>query len=107
MESLAQGIHCSCCILVRAHALRACTDRHQVLSPILLKGRLDEPFYSEWLSLVKAITAVTDFTIPKSNLPTLRSRFVRFIKHYEAHYYKHKHHRLVACKAVFHALLHM
>ena len=56
---------------------------------------------------MKAITAVTDFTIPKSSLPTLRSRFVRFIKHYEAHYYKHKQHRLAACKAVFHALLHV
>ena len=31
---------------------------------------------------------------------------MRFVKHYETHYYENEHHRLAACKAVFRELLH-
>jgi len=78
-----------------------------VLSPILLKGRLHEPFYSEWVNLVNAITLATDYSISQKNLSTLHGKFCRFVKHYEEYYYRHDLSRIAACKPVFHALLHV
>jgi hypothetical protein len=78
-----------------------------VLSPILLKGRLREPFYSEWVNLVDAITLATDYSITRENLNTLHGKFCRFVQHYEEHYYRHDLSRIAACKTVFHVLLHV
>lgn len=43
----------------------------KVISPIVLKDRLPEPFYSEWVNLVEAITLATDYSISRQQLQWL------------------------------------
>ena len=71
------------------------------------QGRLPEPYYGEWVNLVKAITLVTDHTIRAADVPRLRHMVVRFATHYEGLYYKRKLVRLPTYRAIFHALLHV
>lgn len=79
----------------------------KVISPVVLKGRLAEPYYSEWINLVEAISLATDYSIPRGELGTLQAKFNRFVRHYEEQYYRHDVSRIAACKPVFHALLHV
>lgn len=39
-----------------------------ILSPVLLKGRLAEPYYSQWITLTKAFRIATDTSITSSQL---------------------------------------
>lgn len=57
---------------------RALLTRAKVASPILLKGRLAEPYYSEWILLVKAISTAIDFSIAKPAVAPLKYAFARF-----------------------------
>ena len=79
----------------------------KVISPIVLQARLPEPYYREWVNLVKAITLATDYSIERAHVSKLRIMMVRFVRHYEDDYYQHKIARLPACRAVFHGLLHV
>lgn len=79
----------------------------KVISPIVLQARLPELYYYELVYLVKAITLATDYSIERAHVYKLRTMMVRFVRHYEDHYYQHKIARLPACRAVFHALLHV
>jgi len=79
----------------------------KVISPVVLKGRLAEPFYSEWIRLVNAITIATDYAITTKDCQDLHGKFVRFIRHYEEAYYRYDLSRVSSCKPVFHALLHV
>ena len=78
-----------------------------VLSPILLKGRLPEPFYSEWINLTTAITLATDYSVTTGDITKIRDAMAQFVVHYHKEYYKFENKRLSACKPVFHALLHV
>ena len=79
----------------------------KVISPVTLQGRLPEPHYCEWVNLVKAVSLATDYSIRVDDIPRLRTMMARFVVHYEELYYLHKLARLPACRAVFHALLHV
>ena len=35
----------------------------KVITPIVLQGRLPEPYYREWINLVKAVSLATDYSI--------------------------------------------
>ena len=76
-----------------------------VLSPILLKERLPEPFYSEWVNLVEARTLATDYSVNKEDIGTIRQLMMQFVVHYHDKYYRCENNRLSACKPVFHAIL--
>ena len=79
----------------------------KVISPVVLQGRLPEPYYREWVNLVKAVSLTTDYSICANDIPRLRIVVARFVVHYEELYYQHRLVRLPACRAVFHALLHV
>ena len=66
----------------------------KVISSVVLQGRLPEPYYSEWINLVKAISLATDYSIRTDDIPRLRIMMARFITHYEDLYYQHKLARL-------------
>ena len=79
----------------------------KVLSAVVLQECRPEPYYHEWINLAKAITLATDYSIWSVDVPRLCNMMVRFITHYEDLYYQRKQTRLPACRAVFHALLHV
>jgi hypothetical protein len=79
----------------------------QVISPILLKGRLPDPFYSEWIKLVYAMTLATDYSVSQEDIQLVRESMISFVNHYHDLYYRYQNNRLPACRAVFHALLHV
>jgi hypothetical protein len=79
----------------------------KLVSPIVLKDRLPEPFYSEWLGLVEAITIATDYSVTPDDIAQVRVQMERFVLHYHDSYYRYEQRRLSACKPVFHALLHV
>ena len=78
-----------------------------VLSPILLKGRLPEPFYSEWVNLATAITLATDYSVTTRDITKIHNTMAQFVVHYHQEYYRFEKKRLSACKPVFHAILHV
>lgn len=39
-----------------------------ILSPVILKGRLPEPFYAQWIALTKAFRIATDTSITRPQL---------------------------------------
>jgi hypothetical protein len=79
----------------------------QVISPILLKGRLPDPFYCEWIKLVYAMTLATDYSVSQEDIQLVRESMITFVNHYHDLYYRYQNKRLPACRAVFHALLHV
>ena len=79
----------------------------KAVSPVVLQGRLPEPYYREWVNLVRAIGRATAYSIRADDIPRLRIMLARFVRHYEELYYQHKLARLPACRSVFHALLHV
>ena len=79
----------------------------KVISAAVLQGHLPEPYYHEWINLAKATTLATDYSTHSVDIPRLRNMMVGFVAHYEDLYYKRKQVRLPACRAVFHALLHV
>ena len=78
-----------------------------ILSPVLLKGRLPEPYYSHWITLAKAFRIATSISITLPQLQFVESTILSFVQHYEKEYYQFKYHRLSICKPVIHALLHV
>lgn len=78
-----------------------------LLSPILLKGRLPDPYYSQWIALIKAFRLATNPVITSKDIDFIGETMLAFVHHYEAEYYQFKFHRLSACKPVIHALLHV
>ena len=78
-----------------------------LLSPILLKGRLPEPYYSQWIALIKAFRLATNPVITNKDRDYIEKTMLAFVHHYEAEYYQFKLHRISACKPVIHALLHV
>jgi hypothetical protein len=79
----------------------------QVLSPIILKDRLPDPFYTEWIKLVYGMTLATDYSVRADDIMLVRKLMVGFVNHYHTAYYRYDNRRLPACRAVFHALLHV
>ena len=59
----------------------------KVISPVVLQGHLPEPYYREWINLVKGISLAMDYSICATNIPRLRTMMVRFVTHYEDMYY--------------------
>ena len=56
----------------------------KVISPVILRGRLPEPYYSEWIDLVKAISLATDYSICTTDIPRLRTMIVRCVRNLQA-----------------------
>jgi hypothetical protein len=79
----------------------------QVVSPIVLKNRLPEPFYSAWTQLVHGMTLATDYSVTAKDITDIRESMIQFVNHYHEVYYRYQNKRLPACRAVFHALLHV
>ena len=78
-----------------------------ILSLVLLKGRLAEQYYSQWIALTKAFRMATNMSITRLQLKFIETTIFSFVQHYEEEYYQFKHHRLSVCKPVIHALLHV
>ncbi|KAA8910087.1 hypothetical protein FN846DRAFT_1007097 [Sphaerosporella brunnea] len=79
----------------------------QVVSPIVLKNRLPEPFYSAWTQLVHGMTLATDYSVSAKDITDIQESMIQFVNHYHEVYYRYQNKRLPACRAVFHALLHV
>jgi hypothetical protein len=79
----------------------------KIVSPILLNGRLPEPFYTDWIAFVDAVTLATDYSLTTEEITHVRAKMQQFVVHYHDNYYKYENKRLAACKSVFHALLHV
>lgn len=79
----------------------------KVLSPVVLQGYLAEPYFSEWVAFVQAVTLATNWEVNEGDVEVIRSGMIRFVRHYETHYYRKEYKRLAAMEPVFHALLHV
>lgn len=51
----------------------------KVISPVVPHGRLPEPYYREWINLVKAISLATDYSICTTDIPRLRTMMTRCV----------------------------
>lgn len=78
-----------------------------IFSPLLLKGRLPEPYYTEWVRFTQIVTEFRQYTISDNSIDTLHAGIVRFVEHYEREYYQHDETRVSACRSTVHYLLHI
>ena len=68
---------------------------------------IPKPFYDPVRGLIEAIESATS-DVPKADIEgTIKAPIVRFIKHYEQHYYRYQWSRLPACRAQIHLLAHV
>jgi len=51
----------------------------KVISPVVRKGRLPEPYYSEWINLAEAVTTATNYPIPYDQLDDVQAKFTRLV----------------------------
>ena len=51
----------------------------KVISSIVLHGCLSEPYYGEWINLVKVISLATDYSIYTTNIPCLHTMMIRYV----------------------------
>ena len=59
----------------------------KVISPVILHGRLPEPYYREWINLVKAISLATDYSIYTTDIPRLHTMMIRYVPMYVILYF--------------------
>ena len=75
--------------------------------PIVAPHSIPKLFYDPIRGLIEAVESATS-DIPKADIEgTIRAPIVRFIKHYEQHYYRYQWSRLPACRAQIHLLAHV
>lgn len=76
-------------------------------APIYLHGKLPEPFYSEFVFLTRVVRISKRYSLLPAHIEFIRNGLIRFLKHYEEHYYQYKEERLPAMKPVIHQLIHI
>ncbi|KAF8751525.1 Transposase family tnp2 [Rhizoctonia solani] len=79
----------------------------QYMAPILLQGRLNEPYYSHFLKMREIMLLVLKFGISNDEIDELERMTGEWVLEYESLYYQYTVERLPACPLTIHALLHM
>ncbi|CUA77659.1 hypothetical protein RSOLAG22IIIB_12749 [Rhizoctonia solani] len=79
----------------------------QYLAPILLKGRLREPYYSHLILMRNILALCLQFEITHADIDRLQDMINKWVADYEELYYQYKYDRLPACPLTIHALLHL
>ncbi|QRW14127.1 Transposase family Tnp2 protein [Ceratobasidium sp. AG-Ba] len=79
----------------------------QYMAPILLRGRLNEPYYSHFLKMREIMLLVMQFKIEDEEIDFLERMVGEWVNEYELLYYQYALERLPACPLTIHALLHM
>ena len=75
-------------------------------SPIYLKDRLAEKYYTQWCSFVAAFQALL-LPFSQRGLKKIRKKLAKFVVHYEMDYYGRRADRLHLCRSQIHSLLHL
>ncbi|QRV82626.1 Transposase family Tnp2 protein [Ceratobasidium sp. AG-Ba] len=79
----------------------------QYIAPIVLAGRLPEPYFEHFLLMRDIIIMSIQLDITKEQIDELQNMVNRWVVEYERYYYQHDYHRLPTCPLTIHALLHM
>ncbi|QRV77986.1 Transposase family Tnp2 protein [Ceratobasidium sp. AG-Ba] len=79
----------------------------QYLGPILLKDRLNQPYYDHYLLSREIVLRSVKLSITREEVGELEEMVVRWVTEYERYYYQHDYERLRACPLTIHALLHI
>ncbi|QRV77877.1 Transposase family Tnp2 protein [Ceratobasidium sp. AG-Ba] len=79
----------------------------QYVAPIVLAGRLPEPYFEHFLLMRDIIIMSIQLDISEEQVDELQRMVNRWVIEYERYYYQHDYHRLPACPLTIHALLHI
>lgn len=77
-----------------------------LLSPIYLKGVLQEPHYTEYMNFVEAIRLDEKYDISDTDVDEIELRYTRFSAYYEKFYYQFDYKKLSATLPVMHEIRH-
>ncbi|EUC56281.1 transposase family Tnp2 protein [Rhizoctonia solani AG-3 Rhs1AP] len=77
------------------------------IAPIVLKGRLKEPYYAHMILMRNVIKMCLLFEITHADIDQLQTMINKWVADYERLYYQYQYDRLPACPLTIHALLHM
>lgn len=78
-----------------------------IFSPILLKGRLPDPYYTEWVKFTEVIANFRTWAMTDAIIDSIEARIISFVQHYEQAYYQYKASRVSACRSTIHYFLHL
>ncbi|CEL55918.1 hypothetical protein RSOLAG1IB_01930 [Rhizoctonia solani AG-1 IB] len=79
----------------------------QYLAPILLCGRLKEPYYSHVILMRDIMALILQLEITHADIDRLQDMINTWVRNYEQLYYQYEYTRLPACPLTIHALLHL
>ncbi|KAG9074683.1 hypothetical protein FS749_013732 [Ceratobasidium sp. UAMH 11750] len=79
----------------------------QYIGPIVLKGRLDQPYYDHYILGREIVIRCVQLEITKAQVDELEEMIVQWVSQYEEYYYQYDYDRLRACPLTIHALLHL
>ncbi|KAG8717826.1 hypothetical protein FRC08_006555 [Ceratobasidium sp. 394] len=79
----------------------------QYIGPIVLQGRLNQPYYDHYLLGREIVIRCVQLEITSAELDELEEMIIQWVSEYERYYYQHDYERLRACPLTIHALLHM
>ncbi|CEL58469.1 hypothetical protein RSOLAG1IB_12138 [Rhizoctonia solani AG-1 IB] len=78
------------------------------LAPSLLRKRFsDQRYYRHFVRLVKLLSLVVSFDLPRDKTPEIRQGFAEWVEEYEQIYYQFDEDRLQTCPVNVHYLLHI
>ncbi|KAF8760215.1 Transposase family tnp2 [Rhizoctonia solani] len=78
------------------------------LAPSLLRKRFsDQRYYRHFVCLVKLLSLVVSFNLPRDKTPEIRQGFAEWVEEYEQIYYQFDEDRLQTCPVNVHYLLHI
>ncbi|QRV83012.1 Transposase family Tnp2 protein [Ceratobasidium sp. AG-Ba] len=79
----------------------------QYIGPILLHGRLNQPYYDHYILGREIVIRSVQLTITSEQIDELEEMIFRWVSEYEQLYYQHDYNRLRTCPLTIHALLHI
>ncbi|QRV91910.1 Transposase family Tnp2 protein [Ceratobasidium sp. AG-Ba] len=79
----------------------------QYIAPIVLRGRLPEPYFEHFLLMRDIIIMSIQVDITEEQVDELQRMVNRWVIDYERYYYQYNYNRLPTCPLTIHALLHM
>ncbi|QRV99729.1 Transposase family Tnp2 protein [Ceratobasidium sp. AG-Ba] len=79
----------------------------QYIAPIVLAGRLPEPYFEHFLLMRDIVIMSVQLDITEEQVDELQRMVNRWVIDYEQFYYQHDYNRLPACPLTIHALLHI
>ncbi|KAF8692451.1 Transposase family tnp2, partial [Rhizoctonia solani] len=79
----------------------------QYIAPIVLKGRLQEPYYGHMLLLWEIILLCVEMEITQEKIDKLKTMIKTWVLQYKEYYYQYSEGRLSTCPLTIHAILHV